>query len=386
MNPTQTGRLVSHYPIVSSSGERLRPETPQVRTSAHPSIAALPASVKIDNLTFHVGRVMTALSDSEAELLDSALSSETPKESLAHSPDKDGVYSYVIGAKDYFASHLPRQYPERMMLSCELDPSLGLKSVVISELKRDLKMGQIYCQAHFEPPHMATQAPASEQAASSMAALPPSRTNLSVFSNSDLMKELIQRHNPQDEGLRQGSGASVTTQSMAFSHNGSAGPSAGVPEPSRSRPAQAAPSEPYPSSQSGASSSRGKNVRVPDPEHPGQTISRAALASRKHDRQQVPDPEHPGQTLSRNALSKRQQVPDPEHPGQTISRGVLSQRQQVPDPEHPGQTISRAALASRKYDRQQVPDPQHLGQTISRAALRQRKQERQQVPDPEHPG
>ncbi|GGM29915.1 hypothetical protein GCM10009425_45620 [Pseudomonas asuensis] len=41
-------------------------------------------------------------------------------------------------------------------------------------------------------------------------------------------------------------------------------------------------------------------------------------------------------------------MPDPEHPGQTISRNALSQRQQVPDPEHPGQTISRAALTTRQ--------------------------------------
>jgi hypothetical protein len=99
---------------------------------------------------------------------------------------------------------------------------------------------------------------------------------------------------------------------------------------------------------SGASSSRGKNARVEDPEHPGQTISRAALSQR----QQVPDPEHPGQTISRTALAtrkyNRQKVEDPEHPGQTISRAVLSQRQQVPDPEHPGQTISRAALSQRQ--------------------------------------
>ncbi|MBF7142742.1 MULTISPECIES: hypothetical protein [Pseudomonas] len=173
---------------------------------------------------------MTVLSDSEAELLHSALRSEMPKEPLASSPDKDGVYSYVIGATDYFASaHLPRQGPERMMVSCALDPSLGLQSVVIS----DLKSGHAYCQAHFEPPHMATQTPASEQAPSSMAGQPPSRTHLSVFSNSDLMKELIQGHNPQDEELRQGSGASVSTQSRVFSHNGSAGASAEVSRSSR---------------------------------------------------------------------------------------------------------------------------------------------------------
>jgi hypothetical protein len=130
-------------------------------------MTALPACVQVGNLTLHAGRVMTALSDSEAQLLHSALQPETPKETFAPSPDNDGVYSYVIGAKDYFAPvHLPRQFPERMIVSCALDPSLGLKNVVIS----DLKSGTVYCQAHFDRPAMATQAPASEQAASSMAA------------------------------------------------------------------------------------------------------------------------------------------------------------------------------------------------------------------------
>ncbi|MFC6478443.1 hypothetical protein ACFQDN_20910 [Pseudomonas asuensis] len=294
MNPIHTGFGVTHHTVLPSSGEHSRPETLQVGTSVQPTIAALPASVQVGNLTFHIGRLMTRLSDTKAQLLHSALRSETPKEPLAHSPDKpdnDGVYTYVIGAQDYFASmHLPRQYPERMMLSCALDPSLGLKRVVISELKRDLTMGQVYCQAHFEPPHMATQTPASVLAAQD--------------SSGQLTRALVIQGNPQDlEGAPLPSGVSVSTPSMLFSHDGSAGASTGMPGPSRSRPAHTARSEPYPaSSQSGASSSRGRNARVPDPEHPGQTISRNALSQR----QQVPDPEHPGQTISRAALTTRQ--------------------------------------------------------------------------------
>ncbi|WLI10758.1 MULTISPECIES: hypothetical protein [Pseudomonas] len=54
------------------------------------------------------------------------------------------------------------------------------------------------------------------------------------------------------------SGASVSTQSMVFSHDGSAGTSTGVPGPSRNRPAHAVSSAPYQapslSSRSGAAS------------------------------------------------------------------------------------------------------------------------------------
>lgn len=119
------------------------------------------------------------------------------------------------------------------------------------------------------------------------------------------------------------------------------------------------------------------STRVPDPENPGQTVSRSTLRGRRHDRKQVPDPENPGQTISRHALRQRaqdrKQVPDPENPGQTISQSALKMRKQVPDPENPGQTVSKNALSRRPRHRQQVPDPQNPGQTISRGALKQRQ-------------
>jgi hypothetical protein len=326
---------------------------------------ALPASVQVGNLTLHIGRVMTQLPDSEAKLLHSALHGEMPKEPLAHSPDKDGLYSYVIGAKDYFGSaHLPRQFPGRMMVTCALDPALGLKSVLISDLGR----GEVYCQAGFDSPAMATQTPPSEQAASSMAAQPLSRTNLSVFLNDDLSKELIGPHNPQDRDLQQHSSASVSTQSMDFSHDGSAGASIGVPGHSQTQPNQSTRSEPYPaSSQAGSTSSAVKgstSTRVQDPDNPGKTITLGALRKR----QKVTDPET-GQTVSKNALSKRQKVTDPKT-GETVSKNALSKRQKVTDPKT-GETVSKSAL----YSRQKVTDPK-TGETVSKSALYGRQKRR----------
>lgn len=264
MNPTQTSRLVSPHTVLPPTGERSRPETPQIGTSVSPSVAALPASVHIGNLTLHVGHVMTALSDSEAQVLHWALHSETPKETFAHSPDEDGVYSCVIGAKDYFeCAHLPRQYPERMMLSCELDASLGLKSVVISDLNRDLKMGQVYCRAYFDHLARATQTPTSEQAASSMASLPPSRTNLSFFTNSELTNEFIQRHNPQDfleDPLP--SQVSNSAESMTFTHDNSADTGSVSLGPIRAHRSDTNRTQPYPaSSQSGSASEVTRRIR-----------------------------------------------------------------------------------------------------------------------------
>jgi len=116
-----------------------------------------------------------------------------------------------------------------MTVSCTLDPSIGLKDVVISELMRDFNIEQIYFQVHFEPPQMATQASASEQATSSMGALPSSRTNLSVYPDSDLQTELIKRQNLHDEELSQLSVAST-----------------GVPGPSRTRAVHTARHSLYP--------------------------------------------------------------------------------------------------------------------------------------------
>jgi hypothetical protein len=122
-------------------------------------------------------------------------------------------------------------------------------------------------------------------------------------SRGQMAQAMVLQNNPQDfSGPRLPSGASDSTQSMVFSHDGSAGASTGVPGPSRNRSAHAANSGRYPtSSQSGAPALGDRNARVPDPEHPGQTISRSALRMRE----KVTDPET-GETVSRGALSNRQ--------------------------------------------------------------------------------
>ena len=110
---------------------------------------------------------------------------------------------------------------------------------------------------------------------------------------------------------------------------------------------------------SGPSESGGKTRRVPDPENPGNMISRNALNKRQYNRQLVQDPENPGVMISQNALSSRQHnrkaVPDPENPGKTVSQGTLKSRKYnrkaVPDPENPGNMISQNALNKRQYKR-----------------------------------
>jgi len=208
---------------------------------------------------------------------------------------------------------------------------------------------------HHEAPSVTSEQPPS-----------PSSHLAAQYSRGQLARAMIQQNNPQDFSDKQlPSGTSVSTQSMVFSQDGSTGASTGVPGPSRTRLPQTARSEPSPaSSQSGASSSRGRNAQVPDPAHPGQTISR----SQRNSRQQVDDPAQPGQTISRSLRNNRQLVDDPAQPGQTISRSQRSGRQLVDDPAHPGQTISR----DLRKNRQQVDDPAQPGQTISRSQLNTR--------------
>jgi hypothetical protein len=196
----------------------------QTKTSAQSLLSELPASVKVKDLTFYTGRVTTALSDNEAELLHGVLHSAIPKEPLAPAPNGDGFYSYAVGAKDYFtSSHLPARLnvPEQLMVICELDSASALKQIRIS----DRENTHVYCQAHFEPPAMAMQAPALEQGPSVLPAEaesssnarggrgfnPPApgerpRTNLSLFTS--VVPTL--------------SSASTSTQVRALSHGGSA--------------------------------------------------------------------------------------------------------------------------------------------------------------------
>jgi len=107
----------------------------------------LPPSVSVANLTFHTGKVMTALSEVEQRILHGAFHPETPKEPIEHLND-NLILTYAIGAKDYFSPlHLPRDLPEQMRVTCALDQSLNLNRVIIADLK-----GHIYCDASFEPP------------------------------------------------------------------------------------------------------------------------------------------------------------------------------------------------------------------------------------------
>jgi hypothetical protein len=101
-------------------------------------------------------------------------------------------------------------------------------------------------------------------------------------SRGQLAQATIGQNNYRNSGPRLPSGASVSTRGMVFSNDGSAGASTSVPGPSRTQPAHAANSGRYPtSSQSGAPALGGRNARVPDPEHPGQTLSQNTLARRQ---------------------------------------------------------------------------------------------------------
>ncbi|ELY1861842.1 hypothetical protein SL013_001252 [Serratia marcescens] len=137
MNPLQPGRSVSRQPALA--GEPSGQDTP--------SPPALPAALQVGDHTFPVGRVVTALSGFETELLHHALHGDTPKEPLSDSPDSDGVFSYTLGAKDYFDDgRLPAYFPERMMATCALNATSGLEQMII----RDMHSENIYCHAHFD--------------------------------------------------------------------------------------------------------------------------------------------------------------------------------------------------------------------------------------------
>ncbi|ELY1861840.1 hypothetical protein SL013_001250 [Serratia marcescens] len=137
MNPLQPGRSVPRQPALA--GEPSGQDTP--------STPALPAALQVGDHTFPVGRVVTALSGFETELLHHALHGDTPKEPLSDSPDSDGVFSYTLGAKDYFDDgRLPAYFPERMMATCALNATSGLEQMII----RDMHSENIYCHAHFD--------------------------------------------------------------------------------------------------------------------------------------------------------------------------------------------------------------------------------------------
>jgi hypothetical protein len=151
MFPVRSPSTPPQNPLSLSGSDRTASPT-QVRPSSQPVAVPLPPSVTVGDLIFTTGRVMTALSDAEERVLCGALHSQTQKEPLGSL--KDNLLTYAIGAKDYFSPmHLPRDLPERMLVTCVLDPSLNLERVIIADLNQ-----QVYCDARFEPYATAAQA------------------------------------------------------------------------------------------------------------------------------------------------------------------------------------------------------------------------------------
>ncbi|WP_049279657.1 hypothetical protein, partial [Serratia marcescens] len=149
--------------------------------------------------TFPVGRVVTALSGFETELLHHALHGDTPKEPLSDSPDSDGVLSYTIGAKDYFDDgRLPAYFPERMMATCALNAASGLEQMII----RDMHSENIYCHAHFDS---SAAAPRSEPKtvtfqASQCKHKPGGMISLETFTGCDVTDDELGRDDKNAKG------------------------------------------------------------------------------------------------------------------------------------------------------------------------------------------
>lgn len=242
MSSFQAGLSAHRAAIAPPTGEGLGLRAPQAITSAQPT-TVLPTTVQTSNLTFHTGRLITALSETEAELLHGAFHPDMPKKRLSESPDKNGLYTYIIGAQDYFAStHLSRHFPEQMMVTCTLDSSLGLKHVLIS----DAHSKNIYCRASFERPVIEANASASEQNASSIAIQSPSRTNLSLCSDQRI-QEVIR---PQDSSRAPlASHVGTSSQPIDLSQENSVDDALEATGPSHAEASNSAPSEPAPHSQ-----------------------------------------------------------------------------------------------------------------------------------------
>ncbi len=135
---------------LSLSGSDRTASPAQERPSSQPVAVPLPPSVTVGDLIFQTGRVMTALSDAEVRILCVALHAQTPKEPLLND---NNLLTYAIGAKDYFSPrHLPPDLPERMLVTCALDPSLNLERVMIADLNQ-----RVYCDARIEPYATAAQ-------------------------------------------------------------------------------------------------------------------------------------------------------------------------------------------------------------------------------------
>lgn len=107
--------------------------------------ATVPPSATVGNLTFAIGRVMTALSDLEKIILEGALHTQTLKQSLGDLNDNH-LLTYAITVEDFAPVHLWQQLPQQMMVTCALDQSLNLQRVLIADLDQ-----RTCCDARFEP-------------------------------------------------------------------------------------------------------------------------------------------------------------------------------------------------------------------------------------------
>jgi len=151
MNPLQ-GYLSTRHALSNLAAEHLETNSPQAVSSQQLSRLALPTSIQVGAHTFHIGRLMTTLSDRETELLHGALRPGTDKK-LSSSLGSDeseanGLFTYSISARDCFSSSpLAQRFPINMDVSCNLDHLLRVTRVRIG----DARTMKTLCDAHFDP-------------------------------------------------------------------------------------------------------------------------------------------------------------------------------------------------------------------------------------------
>ncbi|MFC6478736.1 hypothetical protein ACFQDN_22485 [Pseudomonas asuensis] len=142
-----------------------RTETMQAGPPSQAAAVLRSSSITVGTLTLPLGRVMNTLSEVEQEAFHLAVSAKTPKQRLSDGPDSNGLFTYAIGATDYFSgSHLPAKFPEPLLVTCTLDPALNVSRLLMGDLN-----GRVYCDAHLDTPHPAA---ASTSAGPSLAAPP----------------------------------------------------------------------------------------------------------------------------------------------------------------------------------------------------------------------
>ncbi|MFC6478843.1 hypothetical protein ACFQDN_23225 [Pseudomonas asuensis] len=135
-----------------------RTKTMQAGSPSQAAAVLRSSSITVGTLTLPLGRVMNTLSEVEQEAFHLAVSAKTPKQRLSVAPDSNGLFTYAIGAKDYFSgSHLPAKFPEPLLVTCTLDPALNVSRLLMGDLN-----GRVYCDAHLETPHPAAASTSAE--------------------------------------------------------------------------------------------------------------------------------------------------------------------------------------------------------------------------------